>query len=298
VKEQAVLPEPEFRSYYGRPVIKKPVWKPEVPWYFFAGGLGGASAALAFGADAAGNATLAKRAWAVSLAAISASPVLLIRDLGRPERFFNMLRVFKISSPMSVGSWVLTADGAATAFAAAHCHFGWFPRLNRVAEPSAALLGLCLSTYTAALVANTAIPVWHEARRELPFVFAGSAAASAGAAAGVLTPSTHAGPARRLTAFGALLELGATRLMERRLGWLAEPYHRGEAARFSRLSKSLTVAGAVVVGLRGRSRWAARAGSVSVLAGGALLRWAVFKAGFESASDPRQTVELQRHRAA
>src|SRR5207253_1057368 len=95
---------------------------------------------------------------------------------------------------------------------------------------AAAALGPALSTYTAVLIADTAVPVWHEARGELPFVFAGSAMASAGAAASVLTPVAYAGPARRLTLTGALLETAAAWRMERRLGELAEPYRSGTAS--------------------------------------------------------------------
>ena len=107
------------------------------------------------------------------------SPLLLISDLGYPSRFLNMLRMFKVTSPMSVGSWVLVGSGTATAVAAAHAWTGLLPGPARVARPAAALLGLPLSTYTAALIANTAVPVWHEARAELPVMFAAGGATSA-----------------------------------------------------------------------------------------------------------------------
>src|SRR5439155_14510285 len=103
------------------------------------------------------------------LAAGSGSPVLLITDLGVPARFFNMMRVFKVTSPMNLGSWILLATGATAAVATAHETLGLFDRVGRAARGLSALLGLPLATYTAALVSNTAVPVWHEARRELPF---------------------------------------------------------------------------------------------------------------------------------
>ncbi|MBV8998383.1 MAG: polysulfide reductase NrfD, partial [Solirubrobacterales bacterium] len=183
-------------SYHGQPVIKEPIWTWEIPMYFFTGGLAGASAGLACMSELRGNEVLARRAWAASLAGITASPLFLISDLGRPMRFMNMFRMFKVSSPMSVGSWILGASGATTTVAAANAWTGWFPRSARIARPAAALLGLPLSTYTAALVANTAVPVWHEARRILPFVFGSGAALSAGAAAVIATPPEHAAPAR------------------------------------------------------------------------------------------------------
>jgi hypothetical protein len=294
-----VVPEAEFRSYHGRPIIKEPVWSWEVPWYFFTGGLAGASASLGLGARLAANHRLARSAWMVSGAAVTASVPLLVSDLGRPERFPYMLRMFKVTSPLSVGSWILAVIGPAAAGAAVSDRLGIFPRLGRAAEAVAGLLGPALATYTGTLVADTAVPVWHEAGRELPFVFAGSAAASAGAAAVLSTPAADAGPARRLLVAGAVLELGAAQAMERRLGELGEPYHHGPAGRLARLAKACTAAGAGLVALGGRRRRrVAAAGAALVLAGSACERWAVYKAGFQSARDPRYIVEPQRARMA
>ena len=176
------------RSYYGQPVLKRPVWTREIPLYLFAGGLAGASAGVAFLAGTRGDPLLARRAWIVASAGIAASPPLLISDLGRPERFANMLRLFKVTSPMSVGSWILSVSGASTSLAALNAVTGRWRRPAVVARPTAALFGLGLSTYTAALLTNTAVPVWHEARDTLPFVFASGAALSAGGACAAATP--------------------------------------------------------------------------------------------------------------
>jgi formate-dependent nitrite reductase membrane component NrfD len=295
--ERRMVPGMEPRSYYGRPVIKAPVWKPEIPWYFFTGGLTGASTMLAFAAGLFGNRVLARRAWLNALAGVTVSPALLTADLGRPERFINMLRVFKVTSPMSMGSWTLAAIAPAAAVAAGSEVLGVFPRLARVARPSAAVLGLPLATYTAALISNTAVPAWHEARHHLPFVFAGGAAASAGAAATLFTPSAEAAPARRLAVGGSALGLAAMQSMEHHLGELAEPYRQGAAGRYGRLAKILTTGGAATIGLAGRrTRSAAAAGSAMVLAGAVLERWAIFKAGFQSARDPHYTIDPQRAR--
>jgi formate-dependent nitrite reductase membrane component NrfD len=169
------------RVELGRPVIKEPVWTWEIPLYFYTGGLGGASAGLAWLAERTGNRELARRAWGAALLGSTASPALLISDLGRPARFLNMLRLFKITSPMSVGSWLLAATGPAIGVSALEGLAGRARGPASVAKPLAAVLGLLVSTYTAALIADTAIPVWHEGRRLLPASFAGSAAASAGA---------------------------------------------------------------------------------------------------------------------
>ncbi|MDP9476821.1 MAG: polysulfide reductase NrfD, partial [Actinomycetota bacterium] len=165
--EVRMVAEEEVRNYYGRPVLKEPTWTWEIPWYFFAGGLAGASSGLAVAARLAGNDELARRALLAALGGAAVSPVLLIMDLGRPGRFYNMLRVVKPTSPMNVGTWILTAFGPSAGFAALNDVLGVFPRLGRLSEWSAALLGPALATYTAVLVADTSIPVWHEARREL-----------------------------------------------------------------------------------------------------------------------------------
>ena len=296
-RRDLMVPEAEFRSYYGRPVIKEPAWTIEVPWYFFAGGMAGASAPLAVAARMTGNERLARSAVTVAAAGIAVGTPLLVSDLGRPERFHHMLRVFKPTSPMSMGSWVLAGLGPSAVNAAVSEWFGIFPRLGRVAEVVSGLLGPALSTYTAVLVANTAVPVWHEAGRELPLVFAGSAMASAGAATALLTPAADAGPARRLAVTGAVVELAAGQVMERRLGELAEPYHQGVAGRYARLAKGCTAAGAAAIGLAGRRRRPlAMAGAGLLLAGSALERLAVYKAGFQSARDPRYVVKPQRER--
>jgi hypothetical protein len=293
--ERRMIPHDEPRSYYGRPIVKPPVWKAEIPAYLFSGGLSGVSAALAFAASVAGNRTLERRAWVVTMAAVTANPVLLISDLGKPRRFFNMLRVFKPTSPMNVGAWTLAVAATTAAPAAANGLLGWFPRLGRAAKPAAAVSGLGIATYTAALFSHTAIPVWSEARAELPFSFAGSAAASSGAAVAILTPRSHAGPARRLAVAGALMEGTSTLLMERRLGDLAKPYRSGAGGRFATIAKTLTVSGAALMAARGgRSRGAAVAAGAMMLAGSASFRWAVFRAGFQSAEDPAQVVKTQR----
>jgi hypothetical protein len=281
-------------SYYGRPILKEPVWTWEIPLYFFFGGMAGAAAPFALVSELRGDEALARRAWLVALAGVAASPPLLIADLGVPERFHHMLRVLKPTSPMSVGSWVLGASSTVIAFANARSLFGWFPRLGRLAG-AAAVLGPALSTYTAVLMADTAIPVWHEARRELPFVFASGGAMSAGSAMALIGGGA---PARRLALVGAAGELASTTIMERRLGPLGEPYHEGAAGHAARAAKALTAAGGLVMAWRGRRRVGAAAGATLMLAGALATRWSIYKAGFQSAADPKYVVEPQRARMA
>jgi len=265
-----------------------------VPAYFWAGGTAGAAATLALAARLTGNPRLARSALVTAAAGVAVTPPLLVADLGRPARFLNMLRVAKVTSPMSVGTWVVAAFCPAVTVAAVAELSGRLPRLGPAGGAVAGALGPVMATYTAVLVADTAIPAWHGARRELPFLFAGSAAASAAAAGVLLTPAAAAGPARRLLAFGAVVELAADAAMHHRLGPLAGPYRTGTAAGPGRTATALTAAGSVLAVVSRPRPAAARAGAVMVMAGAALTRWSVFRAGFDSAADPLYTVTSQR----
>jgi hypothetical protein len=283
-----------IRSYHGQPVLKEPVWSWEIPCYFYTGGLTGAASGLAFLSELRGSDLLARRAWTAAMIGATASPILLISDLGKPERFLNMLRMFKITSPMSVGSWILVAAGSSTPIAAIDAWTGVIPG-GSYARRIAALFGLPLATYTGALISNTAIPVWHKAHRILPFVFGSGAAMSAGAATVMLTPPAVAAPARRLALAGAAAGLATTELMERGLGDQGEPYQQGAARWFRRVSRACGTAGALLLVTRGRSSRAAAVSSGLLLSAAALTtRWSVFKAGFQSAADPKYVIGPQR----
>jgi formate-dependent nitrite reductase membrane component NrfD len=287
----------EIQSYYGRPILKEPVWQPEIPAYFFTGGIAGGCSLLHGFARVAGHERLAKTALYVGAAADVVSPALLVSDLGRPERFLNMLRVFKVTSPMSVGSWILFLSGGASNTAAVLELTGRLRPVKRAAELVSFATGAPLATYTGALIANTAIPVWHEARKDLPVLFGASAVASAGAATSLFLPPGEAGPARRLAVAGVAAELGLMEAMQQRLGFVGEVYEQDAAGKLARASKVLSAAGAAVLATRGRhSRGAAVAGSALVLAGELALRWSVFRAGFQSARDPRYTIKPQKER--
>jgi len=294
--ERSMVPEGGPRSYYGEPVIAKPVWTPEIPIYFWTGGICGAALPLSLLASLRGNEPLARRAALVGLGMGSVSPVLLISDLGRPSRFLNMLRVFKLTSPMSVGSWILSATGVCAALTVVRESLGLFPRAGRAAQWATLALGPALSTYTATLIANTAVPAWHEAREELPFVFAATSAATAGALVLTVTPPRHGAPARRLAVGGAVVELILFDVMQRRLGALGQPYREGRPGMLARVAKALTAGGAVAVALGRSRRGIELAGAGAVLMGGLAERWSIFRAGFASAEDPRYTVGPQRAR--
>ena len=298
-RERTMVPPAEPQSYYGRPVLAKPVWTPEIPAYFFIGGLAGAAAPLAAGAHVVGNDALCRRATLLGLAGAALAPPLLISDLGRPERFYNMLRVVRLTSPMSVGTWMLTTFGGAIGLASGWQFIGFPPPwAGRVGLGVSAFAGPAVSTYTAVLIANTAVPVWHEARRMLPFFFAGSSMAAAGGALSVMTPLGNAGPARAFAVAGALLELGAGAAMQRSLEPRVRATYQAPSVRPAHVaSRVLAATGAGLLAARGRrSRGAAVLGGSLLMAGSALSRWAVYKAGSVSAEDPAQTVGPQRER--
>jgi len=285
------------RSYYGRPVIKEPVWTWEIPTYLFTGGLAGASSVLALAAKASGKERLSRTALLVGATADAVSPALLVSDLGRPERFHHMFRLFKVTSPMNVGAWVLLVSGGASNTAALLELLGRLARVKRAAELVAALAGPPLATYTGVLFADTAVPVWHEGRRLLPPIFGASAAASAGAAASAFVDPAEAGPARRLALAGLTAEGLLMQVMQRRLGDLADVYRRGRPRRFAQVARGLGTLGGALLATRGRRRRrAAVLGGLLVCSAELSLRWAVFEAGRESARDPRQTTGPQRAR--
>lgn len=287
--ERAMVPPAEPRSYYGRPILKQPTWKHWIPAYFFAGGLSAGSALLALGGRLTGRKGLAQRSRLTALGAISAGAVFLIADLGRPSRFANMLRVAKPTSPMSVGSWVLAGYGPAVGGAAIAEQFGIFPRLAALADVSAAAMAPAVATYTGVLLADTAIPIWHEASVELPALFAAGAAASAGGWALLTSPASECEPARRLAVAGGVAELAAWRAMDKRLGDLAEPYRKDPKAK---AAEAIAAAG---VGLACTRRFR-RLGGALLAAGAALTRFVVTEGGKASAADPKYVVGPQRAR--
>ncbi len=298
--ERSMVPRPTFRSYYGEPVINPPRWEPlNIAGYLFLGGLAGASSVIAGGAELTGRPVLAKVGKVAALAAIGGSAAALVKDLGRPARFANMLRTVKPTSPMSVGSWILATYGPLAGAAAASAVTGWFPRLGRAATAGAALTGPAVAAYTGVLLADTAVPAWHEAHRQLPFTFIGSAAAAAGGLGMLLAPVAEAGPARRAALFGAVVETVSSGAAERGMGIVAETYRQGRAGTLLRAAKALTVAGALGGALfGGRSRTAAALSGAALVAGSVCTRFGIFEAGLASARDPKYTVVPQRERLA
>lgn len=302
----SMVPEPEFTSYYGRPILKKPTWKsPDVPIYLWVGGMAGTCSVLAVLAEATGRPELRRGARLVAAGGATVGTIALIHDLGRPARFLNMLRVVKPTSPLSVGTWILSPYATLASVAAASEITGIAPRLGRLAGWAAAAIGPTLASYTAVLLADTAVPAWHEARHELPVLFVGSAAAAGGGAGLVISglrpgrPEDN-GPAARLGALGAVVELATDRVMERRLaalpGGIETSYTTGKAGRWRTAAHALVAAGGLGALLTRRSRIGALASGLALAAGSLATRFAVFEAGIASSQDPAQVVGPQRSR--
>jgi formate-dependent nitrite reductase membrane component NrfD len=311
-REMIMVPEVEFTSYYGRPVVKPPPWGHEVAAYLVLGGVAGGSGLLAAGAQLTGRPTLRRNARLGALGAVSLGGVALVADLGRPDRFYNMLRTFKVTSPMSVGSWILSAFSGGIGVAAIadidrmtgeRLPLGPLRRLLRLVEGpaglEAALFAAPLAVYTAVLLSDTAMPTWNDAHRDLPFVFVSSASLASAGLAMVTTPTAETGPARSLAVLGVIGDLTAMKLMERRMDPVAaEPLHHGSAGTMLRWSERLAVAGGLGALLGGRHRIVAAVSGLALMAASALTRFGVFEAGIHSAKDPRYTIEPQKRRLA
>lgn len=287
----------EGETYYGRNVVKPSPFNWMVSTYIFLAGLSGSAEIIATVADLAGageERRMVSRGRRLALLAVAAGPPLLIADLHTPARFANMLRIFRRTSPMSIGSWVLTGFGGfavATAGADALGRHG----LARVVQIPAALLGAGMSVYTAALLAATSTPLWAAAPRLLAVRFGSSAMASAAALMALAERADgDPGTAARLdgiAAAGTAVDLAASLAAGRvyREKGVDAPLRETPWGAAHRLGAE--GAGAVVplacyaAGRLGgrRSAGLAIAAAVGILAGGAIMRFAVLYAGNASA---------------
>ena len=308
-RETPMVPRASFSSYYGRPVLKPPVWKDDIAYYFFLGGLAAGCSLLGAGADQTGRVALRRGTRLTALGALGAGSYYLVHDLGRPERFHHMLRVAKPTSPMSMGTWVLAVYGPLMGIAAISEVLPVWVRqtvpgriVDAAARPAglaAAAIAPAVASYTAVLLSQTAVPAWHESHPELPFIFTASAAASAGGLGMIVAPLSEASPARRFAAFGAIVELAASRRLENRLGLVGETFRTGDAGRYLERASTLTAAGVLGSMLLGRrSRLAAVASGAALLAGGFFERLGLLHAGVQSTKDPKYVVQPQRERKA
>ncbi|MEA2164911.1 MAG: hypothetical protein QOK37_3038 [Thermoanaerobaculia bacterium] len=286
----APFPEANAQNgYYGLPLVKAPVWTWEVPLYFFVGGAAGASSAIALTAQMAGasRALVRDARWIAAIGAAASGP-LLVLDLGRPERFLNMLRVFKPQSPMSVGAWTLSLFGSASAAAVIGEVVG-LRRAGDVAAFVAALSGLGMATYTGVLLGATAIPVWAAHARTLPIHFAASALASATALVELRGHDETALNVLGLAA--AIVETSTGAEIESDDAIESEPLRHGGTGTTIRIGGFFSGPLPLVLRLFGiRSKRARRAAAASALLGSLITRVAWIEAGKASAKDSRASL--------
>lgn len=264
-------------SYYGLPLLKKPVWTWEIPLYFFVGGAAGVSAVVGFAARLMGaNERLIRDArWIAAIGANLSAP-LLIADLGRPERFLNMLRVFKSQSPMSVGAWILATFGATSTGAIV------LPKpLRDAAAAASAVTGLGMATYTGVLIGATAVPVWAKHVRTLPVLFGAS---SVGSAVSLLELRGHRSSAlNNIGIASSAVETAVGYSIETSKDRVSEPLRGGLVRTAAILSGPIPL----FLRLFGKSKRARTAAAISALAGALMTRFAWVEAGKASTKDPQ-----------
>jgi formate-dependent nitrite reductase membrane component NrfD len=306
-------------GYYGVPVIQRPPWKWLVIGYFFFGGISGGSAAIGGVARLCGGDSghrLARVATYVSLAALAPCPPLLILDLGRPRRFFKMLQAVRPTSPMSIGTWGMTAFGTVSALTAAVqiardlevLPGEEFPGGRRAGRALAMLstgLGLFAAGYTGILLVATAVPLWCKRPGLLGPLFLASAISSSSAAISAALALVAPGDddtnhgLERLETTASVAEGALLAAWIATLGPTARPLSEGDLGTVTRLG----VAGAglaaplMIAGLRprlprGLRRPAGLLASALTLAGVFALRYAVVEGGRRSADDPGATFAM------
>ena len=296
--EKQMVPEAEFSSYYGRPVLKETVWGPDIPAYLFLGGLAGASSALAAAAQLSGHPELARASKAGAAGAISLSMVALVHDLGRPARFINMLRVLKVTSPMSVGTWILSGYTPLALGAAASAVTGKLPRAGPGRHAARRRARPRVASYTSVLLPTPRYPPGTRLTVSCRSCSPDPLRAAAGGLGMLAVRPDGAAQAVEFGVLGAAAELTAKRLLLRRLGPAAEPYQKGRAGAMMKASEVLTIVGLAGAVLAGRNRAAAALSGAALMAASALTRFGVFEAGRAGARDPKYTVGPQRQRLA
>jgi hypothetical protein len=291
-------------GYYRIPLLKQPPWTWEIPLYFFVGGAAGAAAVVGAIADYTGaDRDLVKHARWIAAAGSVISPALLIADLGRPERFLAMLRVFKPQSAMSMGVWTLmgfSTGAAATAFAGfLQDRYGSslsLRVLENAGQAASLAFGLPFSNYTGVLIGATAIPVWNQNAGDLPLHFGMS---GLGAAVGILEMMGHR-KSRALQALGlgaAVFEMWEGLRIEGRSHYHLDPLKHGTSGWITRTGGVLS--GPVPAALRAvslfgsgkRSRSLRKWAAMSAVFGSLITRIAWVRAGHVSAQDWRLPLE-------
>jgi hypothetical protein len=296
----AASPSQTQQSYYGLPVLKKPLWTWEVPLYFLLGGIAGVSACIGFAAQLfhADPALIRAALW-MGLVGAAICPALLISDLGRPSRFLNMLRVFKLRSPMSMGAWILVAFSGCIFLSVASNELilhGFTPSVwiypRWIGELAGAVTGVLLASYTGVLIGATAIPVWSQNREILPAHFLTS---GLGSSSGILELLGFMVPATQILGFVAAgFETLLGVFLEVRQRPVDLPLQHGKSGWTLRIAGFVEGPASLLLRLflggSPRGRYAA---AVCFIAGALLNRYGWIWAGRASAEDPHVLFQLQ-----
>lgn len=297
-------------TYHDQPVVKASSFDWKVSAYIVLQGIAGsAQIVAAMAGRAPGSRQLVRQARLLALFGGTVGPLVLTRHLKTPRRWYNMLRIVRPASPMSLGSWLLTGFGALSALMAfGELAGGRWPFLRRVADSAqapAAVLGAGMSVYTASLLASTSTPLWATAPQSLAAQFGMSSMAGAASALALLQRAGgEPDRARRLEHLAMLAaagELLAARVSEgqwRRAG-VDRPIESGRAGALNQgggklLGAALPIAAHLVghaVGGR-TERVLSVAGSLGMLLGSAAMRHAVLLGGNESARRPGDTFRI------
>lgn len=298
------LPEPQRvdPTYYDRPLLKEPVWEIDIPVYYYVGGVTGAALVLGAAAQLGGSRALERlvqRCHVIGFIGAGVNSVLLVRDLGRPSRFVNMLRVFRPTSPMNLGAWILSSVGATSALTLLLTgRGGLLGSVRKASGLASGVFGMGLATYTGVLVANSAIPVWQQSRRSLPTLFGSSAMASVGSLFALFVENSEE---RRITKLfgvvGQVAEIASSIAMEREasvVSRVGRPLKHGLSGLLWRSASVLTLSSLVIGLMRNKTRQQRIASGILGTLGSLAMRFAVQHAGVVSARDARASFYQQR----
>jgi formate-dependent nitrite reductase membrane component NrfD len=286
------------------PMMKAPVWSREVPVYFWFGGMAAGASFVGVACDLVGDERSARVARKVALAALLPSPPLLIKDLGRPERFYNMLRIFKPRSPMSMGSWCLTVFGS-LASASVGADILKRRRTAQTLGVATAFFGGYLGSYTGVLLAATAVPVWARSRLFLGPIFVSTAALTGAAttrlvltATGLPVDHPTCEALGRVESAAIAAELLLSQANQHHLGDLASVLEEGAGAGWFRRAQWLARAGLAARLLRHRAPGPLeQVASVAFLSAALCFRLAWVDSGRTSAQDDEAVARMARGRA-
>jgi formate-dependent nitrite reductase membrane component NrfD len=290
--------QPQERSpdYYGLPLLKEPVWIWSVPAYFYVGGVAGGSALLAALLHRKrGYRTLASWCRRFAFLGSTVGSGLLTYDLGKMFRFVYMLRVFRPSSPMSVGSWSLAGTGMLSTMSL-------LLGQNKAARPFAlgtAAGGLMLAGYTGVLMGNTANPLWQGRRRILPILFTASSVASTAGALEMLDLNKREEKVvRRFGLVGKIGEIASMVAMERETSIhpeVARGMKEGKGGALWKSAEAFVGAGLVLNLIPGKAPWKRKLGGTLTTIGAVCLRFALLESGKQAARAPHALFESQRY---